>query len=208
MKIKITRAEKSNKKPLFVQSCILLVGPTASGKSTLENKLVYYYPYDFYKTISYTTRSPRVGEIDGVHYNFVDEEFFLKTKMIENIKFNENYYGLPASEFKTNKHIVCVVEPTGCKQIINYLSVHKPKTKIMVVYFDIPEDIRIDNMVRRLDDLDSIKKRLQNDTISLRFKQEVLDDPLLFSKIHNFYTIKKLTNFLHFDILHQISPRF
>ena len=42
---------------------IVLVGESASGKSSIEKYLVDNYEYD--KIISYTTRKPREGEVDG-----------------------------------------------------------------------------------------------------------------------------------------------
>ena len=47
---------------------IILVGESASGKSTIEKILTEKYGYK--KTISYTTRQPRDGEINGVNYHF------------------------------------------------------------------------------------------------------------------------------------------
>ena len=45
---------------------IILVGESASGKSSIEKYLVDNYGYN--KIISYTTREPREGDVDGVDY--------------------------------------------------------------------------------------------------------------------------------------------
>ncbi len=49
---------------------LVLAGPAGSGKSTLCDRLVATEP-GFTRVITTTTRSPREGEIDGVHYHFL-----------------------------------------------------------------------------------------------------------------------------------------
>jgi guanylate kinase len=53
----------------------VLSGPTAVGKGTVVNRLRTTHPY-VWVSVSATTRAPRPGEQDGVHYLFVtDDEF-------------------------------------------------------------------------------------------------------------------------------------
>jgi guanylate kinase len=52
-----------------------LAGPAGSGKSTLCDRLVENDP-SFSRVITTTTRSPRPGEINGVHYHFFTPEQF------------------------------------------------------------------------------------------------------------------------------------
>ncbi|MEY2878100.1 MAG: hypothetical protein RLZZ15_480 [Verrucomicrobiota bacterium] len=54
---------------------IVLAGPAGSGKSTLCDRLVDERP-EFTRVITTTTRAPRDGEIDGVHYHFFPPEVF------------------------------------------------------------------------------------------------------------------------------------
>jgi guanylate kinase len=54
---------------------LVLSGPTAVGKGTVANRLRVLHP-EVFMSVSATTRSPRPGEQDGVHYIFVtDTEF-------------------------------------------------------------------------------------------------------------------------------------
>lgn len=53
----------------------VLAGPTAVGKGTVAKYLAAHYP-DVWISISATTRPPRTGEIDGVHYHFVSDAAF------------------------------------------------------------------------------------------------------------------------------------
>ena len=57
---------------------ILLVvsGPSGAGKGTIVQGLLARDP-DLWVSVSWTSRSPREGEIDGVHYHFVSREEFL-----------------------------------------------------------------------------------------------------------------------------------
>ncbi|HNV14717.1 MAG TPA: guanylate kinase [Dermatophilaceae bacterium] len=54
---------------------VVLAGPTAVGKGTIAAYIRTHYP-QVWLSVSMTTRAPRPGEVDGVHYIFVaDEEF-------------------------------------------------------------------------------------------------------------------------------------
>lgn len=53
----------------------VLAGPTAVGKGTVAADIRRRYP-EVWLSVSATTRAPRAGEVDGVHYYFVDEAEF------------------------------------------------------------------------------------------------------------------------------------
>ena len=53
----------------------VLAGPTAVGKGTVVTELRRRHP-DLFVSVSATTRQPRPGEADGVHYHFVSDEDF------------------------------------------------------------------------------------------------------------------------------------
>ena len=54
---------------------VVLAGPTAVGKGTVAAAVRARHP-EVWISVSATTRSPRPGEVDGVHYHFVTEEDF------------------------------------------------------------------------------------------------------------------------------------
>ena len=79
----------------------VLAGPTAVGKGTVAAYIREHHP-EVWLSISATTRPPRPGEIDGVHYFFKSEAEF--AKMIGDGAFLEytrvfglHYYGTPKS---------------------------------------------------------------------------------------------------------------
>ena len=55
---------------------IVLTGPTAVGKGTVEAKLRADHP-EVWVSVSATTRDPRPGEVNGVNYWFLSEDEFL-----------------------------------------------------------------------------------------------------------------------------------
>jgi guanylate kinase len=54
---------------------VVLAGPTAVGKGTIAAYIREHFP-EVWLSVSATTRRPRPGECDGVHYHFVDEAEF------------------------------------------------------------------------------------------------------------------------------------
>ena len=84
-----------NKGVVFIVS-----GPSGVGKGTVLNK-VFSILDNCWFSISATTRQPRPGEADGVHYHFISVEQF--REWIENGEFLEyaqyvgNYYGTPVT---------------------------------------------------------------------------------------------------------------
>lgn len=58
----------------------VLAGPTAVGKGTVSADIRARYP-EIWLSVSATTRPPRPGEVDGVHYHFVSEAEF--DRMVE-----------------------------------------------------------------------------------------------------------------------------
>lgn len=75
---------------------LVLSGPSGAGKTSLIKNIANEIG-DFYFSISTTTRPMREGEIEGVHYHFVDEEEFKKDieadNFLEYAIVHGNHYG-------------------------------------------------------------------------------------------------------------------
>lgn len=74
---------------------IVLSAPSGCGKGTILAEILK--DDRIYCSISTTTRAPRVGEIDGVNYYFINREQFEANisagKMLEYAEYCDNYYG-------------------------------------------------------------------------------------------------------------------
>ena len=105
---------------------VLLVvsGFSGAGKGTLVQKLIKEYD-NYALSVSMTTRDPRPGEIDGVHYHFVtDQEFEEKIAsggMIEYAGYCRHYYGTPRDYVEQNlaqgKDVILEIEIQGAQKV-------------------------------------------------------------------------------------------
>jgi guanylate kinase len=81
---------------------IIVSGPSGCGKSTIVRRLLDEKAWPLRLSVSATTRKPRTGEVDGVHYHFWTVERFLQERdagrFLEWAEVVGNYYGTPADE--------------------------------------------------------------------------------------------------------------
>lgn len=77
---------------------VVISGPAGTGKGTVVKNILARSD-EFSLSVSATTRDPRPGEIDGVHYSFITKEEFetaiSEGKMLEHAYYCGNYYGTP-----------------------------------------------------------------------------------------------------------------
>ena len=102
----------------------IVSAPSGAGKTTLVEHLVQILP-NLRMSRSYTSRPARVGERDGVDYNFVSRETF--AAMIEGQAFLEwadvfgNFYGTAAADTErmlvSGQDVVLVIDVQGAKQV-------------------------------------------------------------------------------------------
>lgn len=80
---------------------VLYTGSSGVGKGTIMQELLKR-DKNIRLSVSNTTRAPREGEIDGVHYNFVTREQFEKLisedGYLEYAEYCNNYYGTPKKQ--------------------------------------------------------------------------------------------------------------
>ena len=126
---------------------IVISGASGVGKGTVLG-IMMEKRKDLSFSVSATTRPPRPGEIDGVHYYFITREKF--EDMIAAGEFLEydahaaNYYGTPraqAEEKQTHGPVLLDIEPKGAKQV-------KEKAPDAVLIFIMPPSVQ--ELERRL----------------------------------------------------------
>jgi guanylate kinase len=149
-------------------SIIILIGESASGKSTIEKELV---KRGFNKIVSYTTRPIRKDEIDGIDYHYISEEEFLNKLQngffAEYTIYNSWYYGIAIPDCKNDS--VVVVEPHGFSQLKKIEGLN-----IISFYIKVDERTRLIRMVERGDNLLEVFRRIFSDQGVFQFvDQEV-----------------------------------
>ena len=144
---------------------LIISGPSGTGKGTLVNKLMESDP-SFRFSCSVTTRAPRVGEIEGVHYHFVTVEAY--NRMVENNEFLEhatvhgNHYGTlkkPVEELmKQGYNVLLDIDPQGAISVME-------NAEDYVSAFILPpsfEELRQRLVNRKTDAPEVIERRLNN----------------------------------------------
>ncbi|MCD8025959.1 MAG: guanylate kinase [Clostridiales bacterium] len=104
---------------------VLYSGSSGVGKGTIMAELLKRDP-SIRLSVSNTTRSPREGEIDGVHYNFVTKEQFKKLidedGYLEYAQYCDNYYGTPKKQVEDllneGYNVFLEIEVQGALQIM------------------------------------------------------------------------------------------
>lgn len=136
---------------------IIINGPSGSGKTTLGN---YFKDFGFKEIISTTTRKIRPGEIDGIHYYFVDKDDFLKMDMIEESVYSDNYYGVSKKEVEEKTkdgHAFASLDINGVKAFKELF-----KEGVKVIYIKVSKSKLEKRMVKRGDSWENVIKRLKN----------------------------------------------
>lgn len=105
----------------------VISGPSGSGKTTLAERILQDKRLKEFilRSISFTTRPKRKGEIDKKDYLFVSEDDFKerlkKKKILEWTKYLGYYYGTPRefvdSNLKNGRHILLCLDIRGAKKI-------------------------------------------------------------------------------------------
>jgi len=151
----------SNKGKFFVISA-----PSAAGKSTVINSVIEELCF-LKKPISYTTRQPRAGEKDGVHYNFISTDKFEKMKkegkFLEWATVYNNFYATSMdtikSALKSGIILIKDIDTQGAMQIKEKLG-----KDAVLIFIEPPsiEELRRRIRGRATDPEQVVKIRLEN----------------------------------------------
>ena len=136
---------------------VIISGPSGSGKTSICNKLTKYPKVK--QSISYTTRKPRNGEIEGVDYCFVERSEFEKLvkedKFIEHAEYCGNLYGTPAGPVKEvvddDNLFILAIDVKGAMQVM------KKRPDAIYIFIMAPDDETLKHRLRnRLTEADEI----------------------------------------------------
>ena len=102
----------------------VIAAPSGGGKTSLVNALLAREP-GVRLSVSYTTRPPRPGEIDGVHYRFVDEPGFAacrdRGEFLEHAHVHGNWYATSATwlqkEVSSGHDVLLEIDWQGAVQV-------------------------------------------------------------------------------------------
>lgn len=125
----------------------IISAPAGTGKTTLVKRLKEEFP-DIKSNVSFTTRKPRPGEIDGIDYHFIDQETFEEKiragELLEYVQLYGFYYGSSKNwveeQLKKGNHVVLVIDTQGGLNLKN-------KIPAIFVFIEPPS---LDELKRRL----------------------------------------------------------
>ena len=108
----------------YTGSMLMVVAPSGAGKSSLVNALLKQ-DTGIDLSVSFTTRAPRPGEVNGREYNFLSEAEFLARKeagdFLESAKVHGNYYGTSKSwiesQMKNGRDVILEIDWQGARQV-------------------------------------------------------------------------------------------
>ncbi len=181
--------QRKTKGAIFVISA-----PSGAGKTTLANKIIAKEE-NLRASVSFTTRRPRKGEVDGVDYTFVNESTF--RKMIAGGEFAEwaevhgNLYGTSKKRLeglmRSGFDVILDIDTQGAGQIRNsfpdgiFIFILPPsmdvlRDRLQKRKSDAKEDTDIDRRLKRA--VDEIKEALGGKTGDNMYDYVIVNDVL------------------------------
>ena len=172
---------------------IVLSGPSGSGKGTIISQLLHERD-DTVLSVSVTTRAPRPGEQEGVHYFFRTreefEEMIRENRLLEYAEYNGNYYGTPEDAVRRvlaeGKNVLLEIEVQGAEQVMDH------RSDLASVFITIPSMTELERRLRErgTESEESIGNRMavarRELNRAFRYDYVVLNDevPLAVRRIH------------------------
>ncbi len=161
----------------------IFTGPSGAGKGTVLRELLAQDP-GLFLSVSATTRAPREGERDGVHYYFISRPEFerkiAENAFLEYAQYVDNYYGTleaPVDErLAAGVDVILEIEVQGAMQV------HEKRPDAVLVFLAPPsvEELAVRLRGRGTETEEKVRKRLETARGELayqdRFDHTVVND--------------------------------
>ena len=140
----------------------IVTGPSGAGKNTVMTHIRRTFP-DIKKAVTYTTRSPRPHESQGVDYSFISKaEFFDKVESGAILEYeqvyNDYYYGSPANIFQDGHIKIMEMDWKGHRK---YREVHQG-VRIVSLFLVPPSLEEIQKRILGRSKVDNLESRIAN----------------------------------------------
>jgi len=141
---------------------IILVGKAAAGKDFLRKTLE---GLGFKYAVSYTTRPPRSGEVNGKDYIFISEDESSRMvdsgEFYEYVTFNGWLYGTTNEQF--HRDDIFIMTPKGLSHVND-----QDRIQSFVIFLDIEDEVRKKRLLERDMPGDTIDRRMEADANDFR----------------------------------------
>lgn len=144
---------------------IIFTGPSGVGKGTILTDFFKKVDNNIVYSISSTTRQPRDGEINGMHYFFITKEEFEKLikedAFLEYANYSGNYYGTSKKfvneKLAENKSVLLEIELQGALQVM------EKRPDAVTIFIKPPNFKELEARLRgrQSESEEAIKKRLE-----------------------------------------------
>lgn len=148
MKKSANKSKTLNEKsaPAVPGILIILSAPSGCGKTTIVERLLKRHP-DWIRSVSVTTRVPRLGEKKGEDYFFVTPTEFKKMEeageLLESAKVFDQFYGTPKQfvmeQLKNGKKVLLAIDVQGTEMVKQGIGKECP----LVTFFILPPSVKI-----------------------------------------------------------------
>lgn len=149
----------------------IVSGPSGVGKSTVLNALFTKHD-NLYFSVSATTRAPREGEVNGVHYHFIGADDFRKKieedAFLEYAEYVGNFYGTPKKyvdeAMDEGRDVILDIEIQGAQQVCQ----KRPETVRIFIAPPSWEELERRLTARGTDTPEKVQKRLLRAKVELQ----------------------------------------